>query len=74
MEEMEEAELALNWRMAREAKVWLGMGRSFEAEECGWYRLTFASPKQELEMGMERLLALLEKVEGDLREAGKWED
>jgi bifunctional pyridoxal-dependent enzyme with beta-cystathionase and maltose regulon repressor activities len=70
-EETEEAELELNWRMAREARVWLGMGRAFNAEECGWYRLTFATPREELEEGVRRLEALLDTVEGELRGEGR---
>jgi aspartate/methionine/tyrosine aminotransferase len=61
-EPTEDAELALNWRMAREARVWLAMGRSFDAEEPGWFRITFATPKDELETGMTRLIDLLRVV------------
>lgn len=48
-----EAELALNWRMAR-AGVWLAMGASFASERNGNFRLTFATPREELELGLQR--------------------
>ena len=58
-----QAELDLNLRMAHEAHIWLAAGQSFGAEDFGWYRLTFASPREELEEGLSRLVGLLEEVE-----------
>ena len=48
-----EAELELNWKMAR-AGVWIAMGASFASERNGNFRITFATPRQELTMGLER--------------------
>lgn len=52
-EDSVDAELELNWRMAR-AGVWLAMGASFAAETNGCFRLTFATPREELTLGLER--------------------
>lgn len=48
-----EAELELNWKMAH-GGVWLAMGASFASEKNGNYRITFATPREELSMGLER--------------------
>ena len=63
-----QAELDLNLRMAHEARIWLAAGQSFGAEEFGWYRLTFASPREELEEGLKRLVKMLEDVERQWQE------
>ena len=60
-EETEDAELQLNWRMAK-GGVWLSMGATFGSERYGWYRLTFATPRGELELGLERLFEVLDEV------------
>jgi bifunctional pyridoxal-dependent enzyme with beta-cystathionase and maltose regulon repressor activities len=52
-EDTQEAELELNWRMAK-GGVWLAMGASFASEKNGNYRLTFATPRHELELGLTR--------------------
>ena len=52
-EDTQGAELELNWRMAR-GGVWLAMGASFASEKHGNYRLTFATPREELALGLER--------------------
>ena len=55
------AELALNWRMAK-AGVWIAMGATFASEKNGNYRITFATPRDELELGLSRLFKVLEEV------------
>jgi aspartate/methionine/tyrosine aminotransferase len=60
-EDTVDAELALNWRMAK-AGVWLAMGATFASETNGNYRITFATPRKELELGLGRLFQLLEEV------------
>ena len=60
----EDAELELNWRMAKKG-VWVGMGASFASEAKGWVRITFASPRDEVEMGMERFFQVLEEVKNE---------
>lgn len=52
-EDSPEAELELNWRMAK-AWVWLAMGASFGSEKNGNFRMTFATPREELQLGMDR--------------------
>ena len=52
-EDSQDAELELNWRMAR-GGVWLAMGASFASEKNGNFRLTFATPREELKLGLER--------------------
>ena len=63
-EDTVDAELALNWRMA-EAGVWIAMGASFAAEKNGNYRITFATPRDDLELGLGRLFKLLEEVKSE---------
>ena len=58
----EDAELELNWRMAKKG-VWVGMGASFASESKGWVRITLASPRDEIEIGMARFFEVLEEVE-----------
>lgn len=57
-EDSEDAELALNWKMA-EAGVWIAMGASFGSQKHGNYRITFATPREELELGLNRLFDVL---------------
>ncbi|EXJ95563.1 hypothetical protein A1O1_00685 [Capronia coronata CBS 617.96] len=52
-EDSQDAELELNWRMAR-GGVWLAMGASFGSERNGNFRLTFATPREELTLGLDR--------------------
>ena len=52
-EDTVEAELELNWKMAH-GGVWLAMGASFASEKNGNFRITFATPREELTMGLER--------------------
>ncbi|OAG35288.1 hypothetical protein AYO21_10559 [Fonsecaea monophora] len=52
-EDSVEAELELNWKMAH-GGVWLAMGASFASEKNGNFRITFATPREELSMGLER--------------------
>ncbi|KAJ9498889.1 hypothetical protein H2202_005566 [Exophiala xenobiotica] len=52
-EDSQDAELELNWRMAK-GGVWLAMGASFGSEKNGNFRLTFATPREELKLGLER--------------------
>jgi aspartate/methionine/tyrosine aminotransferase len=47
-----EAEIELNWKMAH-GGVWLAMGASFASEKNGNFRITFATPRDELTMGLE---------------------
>ena len=60
-DDTEDAELALNWRMAKTG-VWIAMGATFGSEAHGFYRLTFATPREQLELGLDRLFAVLEEV------------
>ncbi|KIV80838.1 hypothetical protein PV11_08314 [Exophiala sideris] len=60
-----DAELELNWRMAR-GGVWLAMGASFASERNGNFRLTFATPREELKLGLERLMKVLNEVEQEM--------
>ncbi|RMD40257.1 hypothetical protein DV735_g4871, partial [Chaetothyriales sp. CBS 134920] len=60
-EDSYEAEVELNWRMAR-AGVWIAAGGSFGGEKHGWYRITFATPRHELALGMERLFKVLDEA------------
>ena len=60
----QDAELELNWKLAR-AGVWIASGGSFGAEQHGWYRITFATPREELEMGLERMFKVLDEVENE---------
>ncbi|KIW73083.1 hypothetical protein, variant 2 [Phialophora macrospora] len=52
-EDSVEAEIELNWKMAH-GGVWVAMGASFASERNGNFRITFATPRQELSMGLER--------------------
>ncbi|KAI1611547.1 1-aminocyclopropane-1-carboxylate synthase [Exophiala viscosa] len=61
-----DAELELNWRMAR-GGVWLAMGANFASERNGNFRLTFATPREELELGLERLMKVLNEVEQETK-------
>ena len=63
-EDNEDAELALNWRMVK-AGVWLSMGASFGSEKHGNYRLTFAIPSDELELGLGRMFNVLDEVKAE---------
>ena len=56
-----DAELALNWKMAK-AGVWIAMGATFASEKNGNYRITFATPRDELKLGLRRLFDLLAQV------------
>ena len=56
-----DAELALNWEMAKEG-VWIAMGASFASEKNGNYRITFATPRHELELGLRRLFKVLDEA------------
>jgi aspartate/methionine/tyrosine aminotransferase len=58
----EEQELALNWRFAK-AGVWVGMGASFAADQPGWIRITFASPREEVKIGMKRMFQVLDEID-----------
>ena len=60
-EDSVDAELELNWRMAK-AGVWIAMGASFASERNGNFRITFATPREELRLGMERLMGVLKEV------------
>ncbi|USW55235.1 Putative aminotransferase, class I/classII, pyridoxal phosphate-dependent transferase, major [Septoria linicola] len=57
----EDAELALNWRLAK-AKVWIAMGATFGAEKAGHYRITFATPHDVLQLGLDRMFGVLEEI------------
>ena len=63
-EDSEDAELALNWRLAK-AKVWIAMGAMFASEKYGKHRLTFATPREELELGLKRMFKVLDEVKAD---------
>ncbi|ETI28398.1 hypothetical protein G647_00847 [Cladophialophora carrionii CBS 160.54] len=52
-EDSVEAEIELNWKMAH-GGVWVAMGASFASERNGNFRITFATPRQELSMGLDR--------------------
>ncbi|KAJ9608726.1 hypothetical protein H2200_006497 [Cladophialophora chaetospira] len=56
------AEIELNERMAN-GGVWIAMGASFASEKNGNFRITFATPREELSMGLDRLLKVLKEVE-----------
>nr|POF26389.1 isoform 2 of probable inactive 1-aminocyclopropane-1-carboxylate synthase-like protein 2 [Quercus suber] len=66
----EDAELALNWRLAR-AGVWVALGTVFGAEAFGWVRLTFAIGRGELELGLDRLLGVLREITAEKDGCGK---
>lgn len=63
-EDSEDAELALNWRLAK-AKVWLSGGDIFGSEKHGNFRITFATPRHELQLGLERLFNVLEEIKAE---------
>ncbi|OAP56365.1 hypothetical protein AYL99_09544 [Fonsecaea erecta] len=52
-EDSVEAELELNWKMAH-GGVWVAMGASFASEKNGNFRITFATPREELSLGLDR--------------------
>ncbi|KAK4495581.1 hypothetical protein PRZ48_012849 [Zasmidium cellare] len=60
-DDSEEAELALAWRLVK-AKVWLAMGAIFGSEKHGNYRITFATPRQELALGLDRMFEVLDGI------------
>ncbi|KXS93441.1 hypothetical protein AC579_416 [Pseudocercospora musae] len=57
----QEAELALDWRLAK-AKEWIAMGATFGSEKHGNYRITFATPRADLELGLNRLFGILRDI------------
>ncbi|EXJ70467.1 uncharacterized protein A1O5_06536 [Cladophialophora psammophila CBS 110553] len=65
-EDSVEGELELNWKMAH-GGVWLAMGASFASEKNGNFRITFATPREELKMGLERLIKVLKDVEEEMK-------
>lgn len=48
------------------AKVFVASGNAFFAEEHGWYRVSFSLPGEVLEVGLERLKAVLEEMKGEI--------
>lgn len=48
-----EGERALAWRMIRQG-VWLATGEAYRSERAGWFRLTFAIPEGDREIGLSR--------------------
>jgi bifunctional pyridoxal-dependent enzyme with beta-cystathionase and maltose regulon repressor activities len=54
-------ERKLAWKMV-EAGVWLGTGESFQSEEPGWFRITFALPEGEMALGIRRLRNVLREA------------
>ena len=48
-----DAEYDLALRLAK-GGVWVAMGQSFGSERCGNFRLTFATPEKEMELGLQR--------------------
>jgi aspartate/methionine/tyrosine aminotransferase len=52
-EQSAEAELDFRWKMIK-GGVWLALGNDFSAEKPGCYRLTFAIPEPDMEVGMKR--------------------
>lgn len=48
-----EAERELAWKMIHN-KLWLATGEAYRSEQPGWFRLTFAVDKEELQMGFDR--------------------
>ena len=63
-EDTEDAELASNWRMVK-AGVWIAMGATFGSEKHGNFGITFATPRDELELGLKRLFKLLKQVKAE---------
>ncbi|KAL6874452.1 1-aminocyclopropane-1-carboxylate synthase [Trichoderma longibrachiatum] len=55
-----EAERELAWKMI-ENKVWLATGEAYRSERPGWFRITFAVDKAELELGIERVMKSLKR-------------
>ncbi|KIW90483.1 uncharacterized protein Z519_09129 [Cladophialophora bantiana CBS 173.52] len=47
--------------------VWLAMGASFASEKNGNFRITFETPREELKMGLERLINVLKDAEEDMK-------
>ncbi|OCT53934.1 putative aspartate aminotransferase [Cladophialophora carrionii] len=64
-EDSVEAEIELNWKMAH-GGVWVAMGASFASERNGNFRITFATPREELSMGLDRLTKVLREVEKEM--------
>lgn len=60
-DDSEEAELSLDWRLAK-AKVWIAMGATFGSERHGNYRITFATPREELKLGLDRMFEVLDDI------------
>ncbi|EME88548.1 uncharacterized protein MYCFIDRAFT_185197 [Pseudocercospora fijiensis CIRAD86] len=58
------SELTLAWRLAK-AGVWIAMGATFGSERHGNYRITFATPRADLELGLDRLFRILGDVRGE---------
>lgn len=54
----QECETELSWRMISSG-VWLATGEAYRSEDPGWFRLTFAVPISELDVGLQRLAVAL---------------
>jgi len=61
-------ERKLAWHMVR-AGVWLATGESFQSEEPGWFRITFALPEGEMALGIRRLSKVLREAKRELLRA-----
>ncbi|KAI9658481.1 MAG: hypothetical protein M1831_003919 [Alyxoria varia] len=55
-------ERELAWKMI-EKGVWLAAGEAYRSEAPGFFRMTFALPREELEWGMQRLMDSLGKMQ-----------
>ncbi|KAL7948168.1 pyridoxal phosphate-dependent transferase [Trichoderma barbatum] len=57
-----EAERELAWRMI-DNKVWIATGEAYRSERPGWFRITFAVDEVELELGIQRVVKSLNKID-----------
>lgn len=56
-----EAERELAWSMIRNG-VWLATGEAYRSERPGCFRMTFALPRAERDVGLGRLAKTIEEV------------
>lgn len=53
------------WNRLLAAGVGLGLGSWYSSEEPGWFRISFAVEKEDLHLGLERLIKTLKEVEAE---------
>lgn len=57
-------EMAL-WNRLLAAGVGLGLGSWYSSEEPGWFRISFTVEKEDLHVGLERLVKILGEVKAE---------